>query len=187
VQGAYRVEYSKSAPFRFAEETLNLCSVRCKRLGVRKLGLFLLVSIAALGQAAEVALTSFATATASSEETWRNNLAKHALDGNPNTRWCSMHSVKDSWLQLDFGSPCWVTQVEIVWELPEYTYRYSLEASLDGQKWTPLPGGKEASAKGGKKQDFARQRLQQLRITHHNPTTNVWSSIREVSVLGLPE
>ena len=59
-----------------------------------------------------------------------------AADDNYATRWAAAQDAQGAWLQLDFTKTSDLSRVEI---LPEYAwkpYRFSVEYSEDGQKWS---------------------------------------------------
>jgi hypothetical protein len=62
--------------------------------------------------------------------------AENAVDGQPTTRWSSEFS-DPQWLEIDLGSAQAVGKITIQWETA-YAEAYRLEASEDGQNWTPL-------------------------------------------------
>ncbi len=82
---------------------------------------------------ADVNLARLATVTASGEENG-GLLAAYAVDGDPKTRWGSLHRDGE-WLQLDFGRPRTVSRATIRWE-HAHARRYRIETSDDGEKWT---------------------------------------------------
>jgi beta-galactosidase len=79
------------------------------------------------------------TLSASSEEIDKGNLASHAMDGDPTTRWCASGGQTPEWLSVDLGGPHSVAKAELAWEYPEMTYEYDVEGSEDGTTWAPLP------------------------------------------------
>jgi beta-galactosidase len=79
------------------------------------------------------------TATASSEETEKGNLAQMAIDGDPSTRWCAAGANPNQWLQLDLGAAQQVSRAEVAWEYPDLKYQFVIEAGVDGKAWHALP------------------------------------------------
>ena len=74
-------------------------------------------------------------ASASSEESNKNNFARHAIDGDLATRWCAEGGrVGESW-QVDLGEPRDVRALRIHWEKENAVYRYRIEASADAKSW----------------------------------------------------
>ena len=71
-------------------------------------------------------------ATASSCES-EQYVARHAIDGDPATRWSSAWS-DPQWLQIDMGSLVELCGVVIRWEAA-HALRYRIETSPDGKTW----------------------------------------------------
>ena len=76
--------------------------------------------------------------TASSEESNKGNLAKHAVDGDPTTRWCAANSAPGSWLQVDLGQAQDIQNVRLIWEKANGAYQYRIEGSADAKDWKLL-------------------------------------------------
>ena len=76
--------------------------------------------------------------SASSEETGKNNLVKHAIDGNLGTRWCAAGGGSGQHWQVDLGKPQKVQSIRIHWEKDNAAYRYQVEASADGESWKTI-------------------------------------------------
>ncbi|MDP7205726.1 MAG: discoidin domain-containing protein, partial [Pirellulaceae bacterium] len=76
--------------------------------------------------------------SASSEETGKNNLVKHAIDGNLATRWCAAGGGSGQHWQVDLGKPQKVQSIRIHWEKNNAAYRYQVEASADGETWKTI-------------------------------------------------
>ncbi len=123
------------------------------------------------------------TATASSEESNKNNFARHAIDGNEGTRWCASSGSAPQWLQIDLGKPQPVTGVSMKWEDPNGAYHYQLEGSVDGEKWTMLADqSKNNTARS--EETFDIQSLRHLKITYVGAGNGQWASLWEVRVHG---
>jgi alpha-L-fucosidase len=75
-------------------------------------------------------------ATADSEVS--GNTAASAIDGDTATRWCAADDAVGHWLQVDLGRFVDLTGVRIAWELPDQTYRYRLDSSIDGITWSTV-------------------------------------------------
>jgi hypothetical protein len=83
-------------------------------------------------------LAQGAMAVASSEDVWYP--ARHATDGNLETRWAvsrEERSRKDSWLAVDLGSPVKVAGVRIAWEAA-YGKKFVIQTSTDAVHWTDV-------------------------------------------------
>jgi putative membrane-bound dehydrogenase-like protein len=76
--------------------------------------------------------------SASSEETGKNNLVKHAIDGDLRTRWCAAGGKTGEHWQVDLGKPQHVQSLRIHWEKNNAAYRYKVEASADGEEWKTI-------------------------------------------------
>jgi hypothetical protein len=64
--------------------------------------------------------------------------AERVLDGSYATRWTPAKDGRAAWLQLDLGA---VKEIKLQQLRPEYawkTYRFNIETSEDGQRWTTL-------------------------------------------------
>lgn len=87
-------------------------------------------------------------AIASREETGNGkaNVANLAVDGNPNTRWCSGDKLNGHWIQIDLGSELRLTGAKIAWEHPDATYGYRIEGSSNTRTWTDLAADNGKSA-----------------------------------------
>lgn len=123
------------------------------------------------------------SAKASSEETGKNNFAKHAIDGNDGTRWCASSGSYPQSLEIDLGKPQPVTGIGMKWEDPNGAYRYTLEGSVDGQKWMMLADQSKNTA-ARTEETFATQSLQHLKITCVGAGNGQWASLWEVRVHG---
>ena len=79
-------------------------------------------------------------------------LPKHAVDGNPNTRWASAAGTgKAPWLQIDFGKVTPVKNLAIRWERA-YAAEYQIQVSDDGKTWKTVHHKKDGR---GNKEVFA--------------------------------
>ncbi len=106
------------------------------------------------------------TASASSEETSKANLAQHAVDGDPATRWCAASGSPNEWLVVDLGAVRSLNRVAINWEFSEPGYESSIETSTSGKTWSPFTPG----------------RTRYVRVTVKGVPGGRWASIREVEL-----
>ncbi len=127
---------------------------------------------------------TLAVVTASSEETGKNNLTWHAIDGNKDTRWCAANPSQPQWLQLEFEKPQPLTEAKIAWESGNNAYKTRLEASTDGKTWTVLADLTDAPKPGDTKTTFAAKDVKFLKITCTGTSHGGWSSIREIALTG---
>jgi len=77
-------------------------------------------------------------ATASSEETAKDNLAKNAVDGRLDTRWCASGPQSGESITIELEKPQSIRNVRLHWESRNTAYQYTLEASADGTNWNLL-------------------------------------------------
>jgi putative membrane-bound dehydrogenase-like protein len=131
-----------------------------------------------------------AKTSASSEESNKNNFARHAVDGDLRTRWCASNGKESSW-QVEFENPEHVRAVRIHWEKANAAYRYKVAASSNGKDWSTIvdqsannkPGRITAHRVDAKNTKF-------LRVTFLNTDkSSYWGSIFEfeASLNELPE
>jgi len=123
-------------------------------------------------------------ATASSEETSKDNVARHAVDGNRGTRWCASDGSAPQWLQIDLGQPQHITGCELAWESNETLYRYTVAGAADGETWQTLVDRSENQGDRRHRHEFDAGDVRYVRITFHGSNTGGWGSIREVNVFG---
>jgi putative membrane-bound dehydrogenase-like protein len=123
-------------------------------------------------------------ATASSEETGKNNFAPHAVDGNKATRWCANDPSAPQWWQVDLEKPQHLTSCRLDWENPNAIFRYKIEGSTDGEAWNVLAD--RANNEGDKNytHEFDSPSARYLRVTFLGSDTGNWGSLWEVSVFG---
>ncbi|SEF54036.1 F5/8 type C domain-containing protein [Actinacidiphila yanglinensis] len=76
------------------------------------------------------------TATSSSDEDGSGNVAAHATDGNPGTRWSSAYQ-DDQWIQVDLGASVAFDRIVVLWEAA-YAKTYTIQVSDDGTTWTDV-------------------------------------------------
>ncbi|OYW18602.1 MAG: heme-binding protein, partial [Planctomycetales bacterium 12-60-4] len=136
-----------------------------------------------IAQRVPVNLAKGAVATASSEESGKNNFAPHSVDGNGGSRWCAANGSFPQWLQLDLGKPQTVTGVAFKWESSTTAYKYRLEGSVDGKSWKVLADRADIN-KQFDKEEFAAQPAQFLKLTVLGSNTGGWASLWETEVFG---
>ncbi|MCA9055293.1 MAG: discoidin domain-containing protein, partial [Planctomycetaceae bacterium] len=125
-----------------------------------------------------------AKATASSEETGKNNLAPNAVDGKDATRWCASNGSAPQWLQLDLGQPKNIKGASLNWEGEGTTYRYNIEGSTDAQSWTTLADRSQQGQRGKLDLNFDAPGTQFVRINFLGSDTGGWGSLWEVRLHG---
>lgn len=131
-----------------------------------------------------VNLARGAAAAASSEETHKNNLIPHAVDGNKATRWCASDGSAPQWFQVDLGEAKPVSGCAVTWESDGTAYRHVLEGSTDGQTWTLLVDHSREGRSGAHAERFAPRTLRFARLTFLGSNTGGWASIREFQLFG---
>ncbi len=122
------------------------------------------------------------SAKASSEETGKNNFAKHAIDGNEGTRWCAANGSFPQTLEIDLGAVKTITGCGFKWESTQ-TYQFRLEGSSDGQKWTTLSDQTKAGNNVGETR-FDQRAVRHLKLTVTGTNAGGWASLWEWSVFG---
>ena len=78
------------------------------------------------------------TTRASSQETSKKNFARHAVDGDPTTRWCAADGQSGQTWQVELGKAQHVKSLRIHWELAGSAYRYHVESSAEGTRWQKI-------------------------------------------------
>ncbi len=122
--------------------------------------------------------------TASSEETGKNNLVGHALDGNPETRWCAANGTLPQWLQVEFDAPRPLTKASIAWESVNNAYAHKIEGSIDGASWTLLADLTGDPRPGDSTAAFKATEVKFLKMTCIGTSAGGWASIRELRLEG---
>ena len=127
---------------------------------------------------------------ASSEETGKQNFAKNAVDGDLRTRWCANGgSTGETW-QVELAEPAHVRSLRIHWEKSGAAYRYTIDASKDGQTWnTIVDQSKNKKAAKITPHQVDVPDTKYLRVTFLGSSTNVWGSFWEFEAYtgDLPE
>jgi len=82
------------------------------------------------------------TTTASSTEV--ANPPAHAIDGNPQTRWCASSGAAGEWLKLDLGESTELSGARIAWEKASNNL-FAVAVSADGAQWQTVVEKQPAS------------------------------------------
>lgn len=123
-------------------------------------------------------------ATASSEETGKNNFAWRAVDNDESTRWCASSPAYPQWLQLELEKPQTLTGIETVWE-NQGVYQFKVEGSTDGKAWTTLVDGGANEKNAPYSNDFAKvDGIRFVKVHALGKKSGGWASIREVRLKG---
>lgn len=123
-------------------------------------------------------------ASASSEETGKNNFAWRAVDNDENTRWCASGPDYPQWLQLELEKPQTLTGIETSWE-NNGVYQFKVEGSTDGKTWTTLVDGSANEKNAPYSNDFAKaDGIRFVKVHALGKKSGGWASIREVRLKG---
>lgn len=120
------------------------------------------------------------TATASSNEA--EHPAEHAVDGNPETRWCASSGAANQSLTLDLGRSGKLGGIEIDWEKAA-VYPFKAEVSQDGKQWTIFEDQSSSNNSSGKEKLKASASARFVRVTVGQVPAAQWASIRELRAL----
>ncbi len=147
------------------------------------------VDPAALDLALRPSLAQGRSATASSSLTPPWGFVpepRHAVDGDPNTRWYPAEADAAPWVAVDLGSARAIDTVEVVWGSDEPGSRGTIERSSDGRTWTELRGRRApASGEGRTVLLVAERDVRFLRVRPLGSTPAA-RAVRELRVLGDP-
>lgn len=120
-------------------------------------------------------------ATASSEETGKNNFAKNAVDGRLDTRWCASGPQSGESITLDMEKPLSVRNVRLHWESKNTAYQYTIESSPDGKEWTLLADHSKNKERNGLSVDSVKtDDARYLKITFLGSNGGGWGSLWEI-------
>ncbi len=120
-------------------------------------------------------------ATASSEETGKNNFAKNAVDGRLDTRWCANGGQGGESITLDMEKPQSIRNVRLHWEQKNTAYQYALESSANGNDWTMLADHAQNKDPNGLSVDAVKaDDARYLKITFLGSNGGGWGSIWEI-------
>ena len=122
-----------------------------------------------------------ASATASQD----GHPPEHAVDGNPDTRWCSPNGSAGQTWTVDLGEPQPVTGCQILWEMDDTNYRYRVEGSADGQDWKLLSDQTKTEIRDqAQTLTFQAPGTRYVRITITGLDAGRWGSFFEFEVHG---
>lgn len=123
------------------------------------------------------------TASASSQETSRGNVAARALDADPETLWCAATGHENEWWQVDLGQEQTLTGCQFDWENPDSVFHFRVDGSYDGLAWKPLAEAAKAQGSASSKQDFTGQ-ARYVRVTFFGCYPAGWAALREARIFG---
>ncbi len=125
---------------------------------------------------ANLALAGVATASESEGDAWA---PRHAIDGDPSTRWSSGFADRQ-WLRVDLKQLWQISEVALVWEAA-YGVGYRVESSADGKKWTTLY--ETSAGKGGTvRVDVGGQVARHIRMNGTKRSGSYGYSLLEVEI-----
>ena len=120
-------------------------------------------------------------ATASSEETGKNNFAKNAVDGRLDTRWCANGPKSGESITIDMEKPQSIRNVRLHWESKNTAYQYTIETSTDGNDWTmQADQSKNKDPRGLSVDAIKADDARFLKITFKGSNGGGWGSIWEI-------
>jgi putative membrane-bound dehydrogenase-like protein len=120
-------------------------------------------------------------ATATSEETGKNNFAPHAVDGRLDTRWCASGPRPNEAITIDMEQPQDVGSLRIHWEGRTAAYRYTVQSSVDGEQWkTVIDESENKEANGLAAHKLDEKQIRYLKIVYLGSNTGAWGSIWEL-------
>lgn len=122
---------------------------------------------------------SVALATSSAEQPERS--PREAIDDDETSRWAGDNAQPGHWLQLELSEPRRASVCRLVWEFPDRSYLYKLEASTDGKSWQTLVDASQKARPGREELPLPGAEFRWFRLTHLG---NHWPSVRELRLLG---
>ena len=123
-------------------------------------------------------------ASASSEESGKENFDWRAVDGDLSTRWCASGGSRPQWLQLELEKPAKLSAIRIDWESTNNAYAHFIETSTDGKTWTRAVDAPKPSP-GVSQHSFSKPiDTRFVKITCTGTSQGGWVSIREVQLTG---
>ncbi len=126
------------------------------------------------------------SASASSEESGKGNMAACANDGTGDSRWCAAGPGSGQWWQVDLGTAVPIRFVSIDFERESKNYGYKVMTSTDTVAWKTI-AAKDTSNRprwGGPRRHFheVKATARHLRIEFTQLRPGTWASMREVGV-----
>jgi putative membrane-bound dehydrogenase-like protein len=123
-------------------------------------------------------------ASASSEESGKENYDWRAVDGDLSTRWCASGGSRPQWLQLELEKSAKLSAIRIDWESTNNAYAHFIETSTDGKNWTRAVDAPKPSP-GVSQHSFSKPiDTRFVKITCTGTSQGGWVSIREVQLTG---
>jgi beta-galactosidase len=126
------------------------------------------------------------SATASSQESDKGNIAANANDADRSTRWCAANETTDQWWQVDLGEVQQVGYLAISFEKEAKNYGYEVKVSTDASAWENIVTKSTSRYPqwGGPSRVFqeVNTKARYLRIEFTQLQRGTWASITELGV-----
>jgi beta-galactosidase len=122
------------------------------------------------------------SASASSEESSKENTADKGNDGDPSTRWCANNGNLNHWWAVDLDSVYHLVSSEVMWEFDGKTYGYTIEVSPDNVHWSTAVNKRNNTNTSQTQQDIFSADARYVRITATQLSSGCWASIWEFKV-----
>lgn len=110
------------------------------------------------------------------------NPPAHAIDRDPQTRWCAASGSPNEAITLDLGRAGQLSGIEIDWE-KQASYSFKAEISTDGSAWKAAADGSASTNTSGRELIRTNDTARYIRITVLKPALAQWASIRELRAL----
>jgi len=120
-------------------------------------------------------------ATADSEQS--GEYSAKAIDGDFSTGWRSGNGDANNWWKLDLGRPRNLTGCRFMWESPGFLYRYKIEASPDGLRWsTVVDRSKNTEVQWMPVDAFTAENVRYVRLSSTGLERGCWMGLMEFEV-----
>lgn len=107
---------------------------------------------------------------------------EHAIDGDPQTRWCPPDGATGHSWQVDLGDSLPLSAMKIVWQTNS-VYQYLVEGSTDGKAWFVLSDQRVRNTPMQTHQlEFSGQSARYLRVTTTRLPEGLWGTFSEVEL-----
>ena len=106
--------------------------------------------------------------------------AYHAIDGDPETRWCANGDSYPQAITLELEDQYLLEKIKIDWEFEDHQYRVKIEASNDSKDWQSLHEGVVQGSSLINLSNATKARM--IRITGLQSIDGGWCSIKEIAV-----
>ena len=113
------------------------------------------------------------------------NPPEHALDGDPETRWCASSGKTGHFWQVDLGRQQDVRSMKLRWQTTS-AYQYRVEGSAAGTRWVTLSDQTRCStAEAEHELSFSKDNIRYVRIVVTGLPQGLWASLFEVEIYGI--